>query len=209
MTPPFSLPATDFFGIQDCSSLILQVEYQGQTRNTRILERKPLINTSYCIQHRLELKYFHFAQFLLNAHQAACLQGRLLKKSSNQKWKLILSTLVTRWFSNIAFHLLLIWLKLWLQSIQNHARHSFQAFARSHLKSLHCSIQIWADALSSGRSSIWTCCFAQDSIWNILFCSYVILLLRDRCMIKRLSEAMGAALVGNNFSPIPSNFSFT
>ena len=136
-------------------------------------------------------------------------KGRLLKKSTNQKSKLVLSTLVTRWLSNTAFHLLLIWLKLWLQSIQNHARHSFQAFARSHLKSLHCSIQIWADALSSGRSSIWTCCFAQDSIWNILFCSYVILLLRDRCMIKRLSEAMGAALVGNNFSPIPSNFSFT
>ena len=31
--------------------------FQGQTRNTRILERKPLINTSYCMQHRLELKY--------------------------------------------------------------------------------------------------------------------------------------------------------
>ena len=27
-------------------------------------------------------------------------------------------------------------------------------------------------------------------------------------MIERLSEAMGAALVGNNFSPIPSKFSF-
>ena len=31
----------------------------------------PLIDTSHCIWHRLELKYFHFAQFLLNAHQAA------------------------------------------------------------------------------------------------------------------------------------------
>ena len=27
-------------------------------------------------------------------------------------------------------------------------------------------------------------------------------------MIKRLSEAMGAALVGNNFLPIPLKFSF-
>ena len=52
-------------------SQIAQVEYQGQAQNTRILERKPLINTSYCIRHRLELKYFHFAQFLLNAHRAA------------------------------------------------------------------------------------------------------------------------------------------
>ena len=50
-----------FFGVQDCRTRIFQVEYQGQTRNTRILERKPLINTSYCIRHRLELKYFHFA----------------------------------------------------------------------------------------------------------------------------------------------------
>ena len=45
-----------------------QVEYQGQTQNTRILERKPLIDTSYRIGHGLELKYFHLAQFLLNSH---------------------------------------------------------------------------------------------------------------------------------------------
>ena len=32
-----------FFGVQDCHSQIVQVEYQGQTRNTRILERKPLM----------------------------------------------------------------------------------------------------------------------------------------------------------------------
>ena len=40
------------------------------------------------------------------------------------------------------------------------------------------------------------------------FCSYVIFLLRDQWMIARLSEAMGAALVGNNFSPIPMEISF-
>ena len=71
MSCRISPPATYFFCIQDCSSQIVQVEYQGQTRNTRILERKPLIDTSYRIRHRLELKYFHFAQFLLNAHRAA------------------------------------------------------------------------------------------------------------------------------------------
>ena len=59
------------FCVQDCRSQIAQVEYQGQARNTRILERKPMIDTFYCIRHRLELKYFHFAQFLLNAHRAA------------------------------------------------------------------------------------------------------------------------------------------
>ena len=71
MTRHISPPATDFFCIQDCCTRIIQVEYQGQTRNTRILERKPLIDTSYRIRHGLELKYFHFAQFLLNAHRAA------------------------------------------------------------------------------------------------------------------------------------------
>ena len=38
-------------------------------------------------------------------------KGRLLKKSSNRKSKLVLSTLVTVWLSNIAFHLQQIWLQ--------------------------------------------------------------------------------------------------
>ena len=38
-------------------------------------------------------------------------QGRQLKKSSNRKSKLVLSALVTTWLSNIAFHLLPIWLQ--------------------------------------------------------------------------------------------------
>ena len=38
-------------------------------------------------------------------------KGRLLKKSSNRKSKLVLSTLVTTWLSNIAFHLRPIWLQ--------------------------------------------------------------------------------------------------
>ena len=71
MTCRISPPATDFFCVQDCSARTFQVEYRGQTQYTRILERKPLIDISYHIQHRLELKYFHFAQFLLNAHRAA------------------------------------------------------------------------------------------------------------------------------------------
>ena len=59
-----------FYG-QDSRSRIAEVEYQGQARNTRIFERKPLINTSYSIRHRLELKYFHLAQNLLIADQAS------------------------------------------------------------------------------------------------------------------------------------------
>ena len=38
-------------------------------------------------------------------------------------------------------------------------------------------------------------------------CSYVIFLLRDQWLIERLSEAMGAALFGKIFSPIPSRIS--
>ena len=41
-----------------------------------------------------------------------------------------------------------------------------------------------------------------------LFCSYVIFLLSDECMIARSSKAMGAALICKNFSSIPSKISF-
>ena len=47
-----------FSCVQDCRTRIFQVEYQGQTRNTRILEPKHLIDTSYRILHRLELNIF-------------------------------------------------------------------------------------------------------------------------------------------------------
>ena len=59
------------FCVQDCQSRIAQVEYQGQTLYTRILNCKPVIDICYRILHRLELKYFHYAQFLLNARRAA------------------------------------------------------------------------------------------------------------------------------------------
>ena len=58
------------------------------------------------------------------------------------------------------------------------------------------------------RGEFQTCCFAQDLIWNMLFGSYVIFLLRDQWLIERLSDAMGAALVGSNSLPIPPKFSF-
>ena len=55
-------------------------------------------------------------------------KGRLLKKSSNRKSKLVLSTLVTTWLSNIAFHLQLIWLQT-LVAIDSESRQtSFQSF---------------------------------------------------------------------------------
>ena len=127
------------------------------------------------------------------------------RSSSCQCWSL-------HGFQTLHFICYLFGCKLWLQSIQNYAWHRFQAFARRHLKSLLCSIRIWADAFSSDRSSIHTCCFAQDLIRNMQFCSYVIFLLRDEWMIERFSEAaeaMGSALVCNNFSLVLWTFHFT
>ena len=55
-------------------------------------------------------------------------KGRLLKKSSNRKSKLVLSTLVTTWLSNIAFHLRPIWLQT-LVAINSESRlTSFPSF---------------------------------------------------------------------------------
>ena len=52
------------------------------------------------------------------------------------------------WHSSIAFHLRPIWLQtLVVGSIQNHAWHRFQAFARRHLKSLCYSIRPFTEAL--------------------------------------------------------------
>ena len=46
MNHSFLLPGTAFFCIQDCHSVVAQVEFQGQTLLTIISERKPLIDTS-------------------------------------------------------------------------------------------------------------------------------------------------------------------
>ena len=46
-----------FFCVQDCSTQIFQVEYQGQTQNTRILEHEPSIDTSYSIRHGWEFQW--------------------------------------------------------------------------------------------------------------------------------------------------------
>ena len=58
ITRCISQPGTNFLsaGFSFC---VAQVEYQGQTRYTRIFERKPFINASHRVRRRLELKYFH------------------------------------------------------------------------------------------------------------------------------------------------------
>ena len=132
-------------------------------------------------------------------------KGRFFKKSSNRKSKLVLST---HGFQTSHFICDQFGCKLSLRSIQNYALHRFQAFACRNPKSLRCSIRrrIWADALPwKGRRYRPT---ALHRIRNMWFCSYIFLL-RDEWMIERFSEAMGSALVCNNFSPILWKFHFT
>ena len=69
-----------------CRIVVLWLLKLNIKRYTRILDCKPFIDTCYRIEHRLELKYFHFAQFLLNAHLAAQLAGHQTQKSEN--WEL-------------------------------------------------------------------------------------------------------------------------
>ena len=90
-------------------------------------------------------------------------KGRLLKKSSlaNQKLKLIQSTLVTTWLSNIAFHLLPIWLQT-LAEINSESCQRFKVFARHHPKSLCCSI--WIHDLSR-HPFLWQVAFHWLPIW--------------------------------------------
>ena len=76
------------------------------------------------------------------------------------------------------------------------------SFATDFAANLGCDrFKIMPDIVSKLlRSAIWSrCAVARDSVRNLLFCSYVIFLLRDQWIITRFSEAMGVALVGNNF----------
>ena len=129
-----------FFSIQDCRTWIFQVEYQGQTEflNTNLWSLHLIAfnidwswNTftlhNFCSMLIKQLIYLEkvrtdnlkFGTDLRDqvmdgwsvTQQMHVCKGRLLKKSSNQKLKLILSTLITTWLSSITFHLQSIWLQ--------------------------------------------------------------------------------------------------
>ena len=80
-------------------------------------------------------------------------KSRLLKKYSNRKSKLVLSRLVTTWLSNNNKYCISFGTNLAANFGCNRFRNSphhfqgIQAFLCRHLKSLCCSIRIWADAL--------------------------------------------------------------
>ena len=105
--------------------------------------------------HVIALNFFLFAQFLLNAHPAPALW---LQKNKNWEleikkdlsdwvmvgWLVLLSNTVNYYFqwqisSSQTSHSSVVCdrfgCNLWVQSVQNHARDLFQAFANRHLKS--------------------------------------------------------------------------
>ena len=73
------------FCVQDCRSGIAQVEYQGQTLYTGTLERKPFIDTSYCVRHRLELNFFSLLDFFAQCSSSSSL---ISKKWDLRTWNL-------------------------------------------------------------------------------------------------------------------------
>ena len=132
-------------------------------------------------------------------------KGRLPKKSSHWKSKLVLSTLVTTWLSNIALHLRPIWLQT-LVAIDSESRlKSFPSFCvpPSEVAVLFYSNLSRRPFLGQVVDLDLMLCTGFNSEHAVLFLCYIF---TQRPMI--LSEATGAALVGNNFSPMPSKFSF-
>ena len=104
-------------------------------------------------------------------------KGKLLKKSSNRKSKHVscqrgsLHGFQTQHFICDQFGC-----KLWLLSIQNHARHRFQAFARRHLKSLCSSILIRRPFLTQVVDLIMllcSVCTGFDSEHTVLFLRHI------------------------------------
>ena len=125
--------------------------------------------------------------------------------------KLVLSTLV---FQTSHFICNLFGCKLWLQSIQNHCDswHCFQAVARSHLKLLCCSKKK-SEQMPFPRTGHLCKPAALHRVLlgtsSFVPMSYFYSETNDRWKDwAKLWAALGAALVGNNLSPISLKFSF-
>ena len=147
---------------------------------------------------------------MVNNTVEECLQRQTAQKiSSNRKSKLVLSRLVTTWLSNIAFHLRPIWLQTLVVIDSESHLTSFPSFCAppsevAVLFNLNLSRRPFLGQVVDLDLLL---CTGFDSEHAVLFPG-LCCLLRDQRLIKRLREAMGAALVGNIFSPIPSKFSF-
>ena len=137
-------------------------------------------------------------------------KGRLLKKSSNRKSKLVLSTLVTTWLSNIAFHLRPIWLQTLVEIDSELCQRSFPSFCAPPSE-----VAVLFDSNLSRRPFL-----GQVVDLDLLLCTRFdseqwgeshIFIQRpmNDSKIERSGGRTAAALVSNNFSPIPRNFHFT
>ena len=117
------------------------------------------------------------------------LSSKLLQNSLNKKWKPVHSMQVFTYLEN-CFHLLLF-CKLWLWSMQNHARHCFQAFACSHDESSEVTV-LFDWNLSRlpflGYVVNLDLLICTGFIRNVLICSSALFLLRDKCDCKLLQN---------------------
>ena len=195
--PSYFATCNWFFCRQGCHTRIFQVEYHGQTRNTRILERKPLIRVdiSYCIRHRLELKYFTsycshkfcsmLIKQLINLEKVGTdnlkiskIEARPVNAGHYMAFKHLIS-FATDLAANFGCDRIGITPDI------------VSKLLRAAIWS-RCAVRFESGQMPMGPISrigrlfreFQTCCFAQDSILNMLICSYVIFLLRDQWMIK-------------------------
>ena len=107
-------------------------------------------------------------------------KGRLLKKSSNRKSKLVLSTLVTTWLSNIAFHLRLIWLQTLVAIDSESCQTLFPSFC-----ALPSEVAVLLDSNLSRRPFLGHVIYLDLLLFTRFdsehaVCSYVIFLLTDQ-----------------------------
>ena len=77
-----------FFGNRTVVLWFFKLNIKARHEIWEFLIANLLIDASYRIWHRLELKYFHFTQVLLNAHQLTSSSSLTLKKWELRTWNL-------------------------------------------------------------------------------------------------------------------------
>ena len=122
-------------------------------------------------------------------------KGKLLKKSSNWKLKLVGALSCQRW-SLLTGYMAFNYCNSFATALAANfscnpfriIRHSFQAFAPAIWSC--CAVWFKSEQTPFSWTGGWfqPACCSQDSIQNMLFCSYVIFLLRDQWLIERWSE---------------------
>ena len=139
-------------------------------------------------------------------------KGRLLKKSSNRKSQLVLSTLLTTWMLNVAFHFRPIWLQT-LAVIDSQLRlTSFPSFCAppSEVAGLFDPNLSRRPFLRQVIDTDLLLCTGFDSEHVDLFLCHISTRRRmnDRKIERSDERGLGQHWLSNNFSPIPWKFHF-